>query len=192
MQASKQPAASSVCRCDVGDADCASLLIKAGAPVNLTVGMQLLERPVAAHNLCHLTFPTQAKACKGWTPLHELMASGAAGDLRLTGFQTPLEDSLVVNVLIYFCSGGNSACCVAMLDGGADRAIRDAEGHTSVYLMAEYVDAPHVAACCCPPLLLIATCHVSRLCMYCDHLTIKAMSTWKSEAERQKERQRAW
>jgi hypothetical protein len=34
-------------------------------------------------------------------------------------------------------SGGDAATCVAMLDGGADRAIRDVDGHTSVYLMAE-------------------------------------------------------
>jgi hypothetical protein len=30
------------------------------------------------------------------------------------------------------------------------------------------------------------------MCMFCEAETIKAMSEWKSEAERLKERQRAW
>ena len=33
---------------------------------------------------------------------------------------------------------------------------------------------------------------VSLLRMFCDHVTIKALTDWKSEAERLKERQRAW
>jgi hypothetical protein len=75
----------------------------------------------------------QAKQCNGWTPLHDLMASGLTCDVWYVTF----------DVRHKYCawrkrwSGGDAASCVAMLDGGADRAIRDAESHTSVYLMAE-------------------------------------------------------
>ena len=70
----------------------------------------------------------QAKECNGWTPLHDLMASGAMRS-RFSATGTPC--------VILLVPGGDAASCVVMLDGGADRAIRDAEGHTSVYLMAE-------------------------------------------------------
>ena len=57
-------------------ADCVSLLIKSGAEINFPVGYDAAALLHVTRHTSHVT--VQAKGCIGWTPLHELMASGAA------------------------------------------------------------------------------------------------------------------